>query len=380
MAGRIYLLSDDSKLVGMDEASYDSEALLQEMLANHPDLLAGEQINSEEPRRWLLVSREMSVPDEEEGSGRWSLDHLFLDQAAVPTLVEVKRSSDTRIRREVIGQMLDYAANAVAYWPVEEIRAKFENRCELNDEDAEESISALLGEDQDVGEFWKQVKTNLQAGRIRMVFVADSIPAELRRVIEFLNEQMDPAEVLAVEVKQFVGEGMKTLVPRVLGQTETARQKKASGTSSRERIADVDFMADVTADRSEAEVKIIRQLVEWSRGRGLEDNFRRGQRGAAFLPVLKHSGRKCYPLSVQQRGDVVIQMRWLKDHPPFDNAEKRAELLRRIQTLPGLRLTDAGMEGFPKVSIASLSDDSQLETLVHALDWIVTEVRASQTT
>jgi hypothetical protein len=31
----------------------------------------------------------------------------------VPTLLEVKRSSDTRIRREVVGQMLDYAANGV---------------------------------------------------------------------------------------------------------------------------------------------------------------------------------------------------------------------------------------------------------------------------
>ena len=25
--------------------------------------------------------------------------------------------------------MIDYAANAVAYWPVEEIKAKFESRC-----------------------------------------------------------------------------------------------------------------------------------------------------------------------------------------------------------------------------------------------------------
>ena len=73
-----------------------------------------------------LVTREMAVPGEEDGAGRWSLDHLFLDQDAIPTLVEVKRSCDTRIRREVVGQMLDYAANAVAYWPVEEIRAKFE--------------------------------------------------------------------------------------------------------------------------------------------------------------------------------------------------------------------------------------------------------------
>ena len=122
MVGRIYLLNDDSQLTSMDEAPYDSENLLQEMLARYPDLLAGEQINSEVPRRWLLVMREMAVPDEEDGAARWSIDHLFLDQDAVPTLIEVKRSSDTRIRREVVGQMLDYAANAVAYWPVEEIR------------------------------------------------------------------------------------------------------------------------------------------------------------------------------------------------------------------------------------------------------------------
>ena len=53
MTGRIYLLNDSSELMAMEEASYDSEGLLQELLAKHPDLLAGEQINSEEPRRWL---------------------------------------------------------------------------------------------------------------------------------------------------------------------------------------------------------------------------------------------------------------------------------------------------------------------------------------
>jgi hypothetical protein len=59
-----------------------------------------------------------------------------------------------------------------------------------------------------------------------MLFVADVIPPELRRIIEFLNEQMDPAEVLGVEIKQYVGEGMKTLVPRVIGQTAEAEGKK----------------------------------------------------------------------------------------------------------------------------------------------------------
>jgi hypothetical protein len=37
-------------------------------------------------------------------------------------------------------------------------------------------------------------------------------------VVEFLNEQMT-AEVIAVEVQQYVGEGLRILVPRVIGQT-----------------------------------------------------------------------------------------------------------------------------------------------------------------
>jgi hypothetical protein len=57
VAGRIYLLKEDSKLLAMEEAPYDSERLLQKLLADHPDLLAGDQIDAEEPRRWLLVTR-----------------------------------------------------------------------------------------------------------------------------------------------------------------------------------------------------------------------------------------------------------------------------------------------------------------------------------
>ena len=67
--------------------------------------------------------------------------------------------------------------------------------------------------------FWDTVETNLRAGKIRLVFVADEIPRELRSVIEFLNSQMDPAEVLGVEIKQYVGSGVKTIVPKVIGQT-----------------------------------------------------------------------------------------------------------------------------------------------------------------
>jgi len=88
----------------------------------YPELIVGEQINPDDPPRWIVIQREAAIPSSEEQSGRWSIDHLFLDQRARPTFVEVKRSSDTRIRREVVGQMLDYAANALKYWPPDQIK------------------------------------------------------------------------------------------------------------------------------------------------------------------------------------------------------------------------------------------------------------------
>lgn len=60
------------------------------MLEDYPSLLAGDQIDREYPRRWLLVSREMGLPYEEKGTKKLSLDHLFLDQDGIPTLVELK--------------------------------------------------------------------------------------------------------------------------------------------------------------------------------------------------------------------------------------------------------------------------------------------------
>jgi hypothetical protein len=48
MAGGIFLLEENDRLVEMTEEVYDSKDLLQELLATHPSLLAGDQINPTE--------------------------------------------------------------------------------------------------------------------------------------------------------------------------------------------------------------------------------------------------------------------------------------------------------------------------------------------
>ena len=359
----------------MDEALYDSEQLLQEMLAKHPDLLAGEQIDSETPRRWLLIQREMAIPGEMDGGGRWSLDHLFLDQDAVPTLVEVKRSTDTRIRREVIGQMLDYAANAVAYWPVEEVRAKFESRCEENEEAPDEVLTAFLGEDQDCDEFWQRVKTNLQAGRIRLVFLADSIPAELRRVVEFLNEQMDPAEVLAIEVKQFVGKGVKTLVPRVLGQTENARKKKASGASAGKEWDEASFMAALRQGKGDAAHKAAKQLLDWITPQVTNVWWGRGSRYGSIIPTIQHGRTKYFVCRMATEGWLAFRFDWLSKNPPFNDEAVRKELLSRINQIPGMQFSEDVITKRARVPFEKVTSLEAMEKLKDAVAWLIKQAR-----
>ena len=66
--GRIYLLGNErSSLVTMNETNFLTEDRLQAYLADYPDLLPGDQIDPERPRRWLLVKREMGVPDAKAG-------------------------------------------------------------------------------------------------------------------------------------------------------------------------------------------------------------------------------------------------------------------------------------------------------------------------
>jgi len=243
----IYLLGTDGGLERVPLGGYTSEDILQKLIEDYPELLAGEQMDPDDPPRWLLVRREAGIPDSDASSDRWSADHLMLDHNGRPTIVEMKRSSDTRIRREVIGQMLDYAANATMYWPTDRIRMLAAATCGGSDK-LDDRVRNLIGvENTDesltqIEDYWRQVDNNLRNGELRLLFVADELPRELRRVIEFLNEHMPRIDVLGVEVRQFVGRSMKALVPRVIGLTERARQDKVSPPSR--KISQTEILAN----------------------------------------------------------------------------------------------------------------------------------------
>lgn len=376
MGEAIYLLDKDGELVRLTRSAYDSESVLQQLLAKHPDLLSGEQVNAASPCRWLFIAREIGVPCQADGGDRWSLDHLFIDQEGIPTLVEVKRNTDTRIRREVVGQMLDYAANVVSYWPIDAILSKFESACEGAGKDPDQVLREFLGGDTTPADFWERTRTNLRAGKIRMVFVADEIPDELRTIVEFLNEQMDPAEVIAIEVPQFTGQGLKTLVPRVYGQTAKSDAKRLVGGEQPQWNEERFF--DALESRNDPDrVRVARDILEWSVSKSTYIWWGRGKSNGSFVPVLVHGEAHHQFFALWTYGTLEIYFQWYAGKPPFNSESKRLQMLRKLNEVPGVSLPEESITKRPGIRLDVFKNAEALKKFKAIIQWYIEEVKRS---
>lgn len=303
----IFLLKDDGNLQRVPRRHYESEELLQSLIEKHPDLLAGDQMAGDEPIRFILVKREAGIPDGDGNSDRWSIDHILLDQFGVPTLVEVKRSSDTRIRREVVGQLLEYAANIDIYWPANKLRSLAVEQ-HGGVEELDRVILDLLSIDPEANEsnaveaYWLQVEENFRNGRLRLLFVADELPKEVRRIVEFLNSKMRDIEVLGVELRQYVGNELRAMVPRVIGQTEAIRRTKNTSNVRTQHTDQNKMISSCPVDVQ----PFISRLVEEASARGITVYW--GLKGFS-LRVSDSTGKLhsffyCYPPGVY--GDLPV--------------------------------------------------------------------------
>lgn len=209
----------DGKLTKLDPDSSSETKGLQVWLADHPELLGGEEMDPNDPRRFLLIKREVH-----DASGY--LDHLFIDQMAVPTFVEAKLASNTDSHRKVVGQLLDYASEAGSSWSAEKLAGWLAERCEGEGLDPAEVVTEFEPTPGDSQAFWKAAQENLRAGNVRLMFACDEVPPSLQRIVEFLNERMDPTEVLALEVQCLRAEGQRIYSSTLVGATERAQAIK----------------------------------------------------------------------------------------------------------------------------------------------------------
>lgn len=366
-ADGLFFIDTDDKPKRMASCEFETEKVFQELLAKFPELLTDSDFGEGSPRRWMLVTREAMVPDKLDGSGRWSLDHLFLDQDGVPTLVEIKRASDTRARREVVAQMLDYAANAVSWWSAEKIKGWLDVRCQNQEDGTSVLIKKDLGiDDSNQQEFWNRVKSNLGSRRIRLIFVADRIEAELETIVLFLNEQMKDTTVVALELAQFSDGTARILAPRLIGLTPKSIERKNVTVPPAESVeAWFDKVCDAGA------VATSRRFLRLMERLGTKPRVA-GMKSIAFD---REAGNQVVsPIYLRSTGKISVSFYMLSKVAAYQPEQERKALVSEFEKA-GFKLSADSINSETSFSVPPIENDERwqaleelLKKLLHRLD------------
>ena len=363
MSDTIYLV-DGNSLTPMKPSAPPDEDKLQDLIAKYSELIGDSDGDL------LLVKREQAVGDSEDSADRWSLDHLFVTRDAIPVLVEVKRAVDTRLRREVVGQLLEYAANGSAYWSAADTAQSFAETCLKNDRSPDEALSEFLGDAAETAGFWERVESNLRDGRLKMLIVADRIPSELARIIEFMNDQMR-AEVHAIELRYFESaDGRLTLAPRTIGQTEKTKAKKGNA-DRRGPISIEDWIEREITPKGNATLSGVKKWLEILHRLGASTGVPSTQ-GSIASWIEDYDGRIRYPLHMRSSGRGAISFGWVYECPGLVSEATRQVFLDRFAEAIGpLSTSPKSLTGSPTFPADHLNDPVKAKAFEHvARDWL----------
>lgn len=197
----------------MAPAGFPDEAALHTLVEEAPELLP----LSGEPRI-VVLGREVRL-----GSG--IADLVGMEPSGRPVIIEVKLARNEEARRAVVTQVLTYAA--VLYGlRVEEFERLVEPH--LRKRDAASVLDAMANADQtgsfDATSFAEQLRDSLLSGRFRLVLVLDDAPAELIRLVGYLQAVSDHLVIDLVTVAAYEVGRSRLLVPQ---RVEPERQRAA---------------------------------------------------------------------------------------------------------------------------------------------------------
>lgn len=192
-------------------SGFSNEARLEHILASHPSLIPGVSGDARIRRQFP--------------TGAGQADLVVVDEDGAVTVVECKLAANPQVRREVVGQVLDYAAQL---WrmPLDDFLSRWQKgQHPPLSEGLEPGAGALLD----------GVAESLASGRFNLVLAVDQINDELRAMVEYLNEvTLASTGVMALQLAYFTDHDVEYLLPSVFGaELLGAKQKKADSVAGK---------------------------------------------------------------------------------------------------------------------------------------------------
>jgi hypothetical protein len=176
------LLIQDGKVVTLHRVEFQDnfhdETWVQELLFSHPELIPFEEL---EPafKGSIAVAREVE-------SGAGPADVLFVNSDGLLTIVETKLWRNPQARREVVSQLIHYAAG-FANMEYKDLVAAIKNASGSSDGLVERMKANGIALDET--RFHDAVSRNLRRGRFLLLAIGDGIQEGVETMAEFLQGQ-----------------------------------------------------------------------------------------------------------------------------------------------------------------------------------------------
>jgi hypothetical protein len=201
------------------QGTYISEGKLQQLIAESPDVLPLSEIDSEFHGA-IHLCREMRT-------SAGLIDHVLVTKRGHLVLVECKLWRNPQARREVVGQIIDYAA-CISRYTCSDLQRDVNQRLQTTGDTVFEMVRARYPDVEQIA-FNDALSRNLRVGRMMLLIVGDGIREGVETIAEYLTKHSGLNFTLGlVELPMFeLPEGSIVVTPRsFIGRSSSAENRQ----------------------------------------------------------------------------------------------------------------------------------------------------------
>jgi hypothetical protein len=303
------------------------------------------------------------------------IDNFMVTASGLPVLVECKLWRNPEGRREVVGQILDYAKE-LTRWSSSDLQREASRRLGRSGNALLELVRAA-GHEVDEADFNDALTNNLRRGRFLLLIVGDGIREGVEAIAEYLQVHAGLHFTLGlVELPLYsLPNGQRIIIPRILAKTLVVRREVVGvpeGYALVEEGTDQEPSATSVDPSLEARLLFLRDLVNGFRFSDPDQPLPKPTpKGYLFLPMPAPSGG-CW-INVSAKPDqvgiwIVGNRNTLGDRAIRRVAQEWHELGNALGGAPELRLYDPNRAWIVEtLNIRPFSDPQQRRM---AIEWL----------
>jgi hypothetical protein len=205
------LVSRDDSWVPIERRTFAQEELLEQLIHDSPEVIPLELGVDR-----VIYARQFDCPP------GYAIDLVGIGSDGSVTIVECKLARNRESKRQVVGQILEYAAGLWGM-AIEDFERRFIAADSRIQAGPGRSPFAVLTESSDdpalvEAEIRDRVAANLDAGRFRLLIAVDEISDQLQAIIRYLNGHAGgQLKLVALALPEFADDQTRVLVPTTFG-------------------------------------------------------------------------------------------------------------------------------------------------------------------